>query len=182
MATSSTRFTTVGIASGTFSAGVLAAAAVGSLLLGGNIHTDPTLNTNPTVYYGTGAYQSYKETNCTNTGGLPKYSGCSIQLSTTATGVLMRTQLDTYKSPNSPLVNCRVSPDNVNTGALLRGDLRYGTTGSGKSLLASSGSITVPPSWYVNCWFTKTPDTSRTNNATLKNTLLRIWYNLQYIP
>lgn len=184
MATNSSNFTVVGIASGTFSAGVLAAAAVGSLLLGGNVYTDPSLNSNPTLYYGTGAYNSYKEVACTNTGGLPKYNGCSIQLSTTVSGSLMRTQLDAYKSPNAPLVTCRTSPNNINTGGLLGSlttDLRNSLVASGSSIDSSSGTL-VPPAWYVNCWFTKTPDTSYTNNATLKNLKLRVWYNLQHVP
>ena len=159
-------------------AGLVSAAVAGSILLVGNTHTDRGASVVPQVKLGTGAYQVYTDVTCSNTGGLAKYSACSIQNPLTGTGVLTRIQLDSAKAPAAATVTCMTSPDGSATGTVL---FKYQATASGRSILStprgekvSSGAVTLPPSWYVRCWHSSTPGSIKEQ--------LRVWFNELYVP
>lgn len=78
MAENASRLTTLGLGAGTFSLGVLATAAVGSLLTQGNIVTDSAFNTAPSLVYDSGSYLTYQETRATNSGTNALYAQLGI--------------------------------------------------------------------------------------------------------
>lgn len=177
-----TRFT--GLATGTSLAVSLAsAAAVGSLILGGNVYTDKNQVATINNYYGTGSYMSYDEVLCTNTGGLAKYTSCLWQNpSSTLTGALMHLQVDSDAAPTAASITCTTSPNGTNTGTSI---IKYLATASGYSvgtnMKTNTGTGTggrlfmIPPSWYIRCWHSATPGPG------LKEQL-RIWFNGFYTP
>lgn len=193
MADSASRFTTVGIASGTFTLGTLAAAAVGSLLLGGNTITDRALNSAPSQTFGTGSYLTYIDSDngatgtvkCTNTGGLAKYTACYVPNPFSGTGVIHRVQFDVNKSGgNSKAITCTTTAigSTTVTGSQVGSALiRYGTTNSGTSVVNSTGAVVgyiapiVLPGAGIRCWYSAQPTSS------LK-AQLRVWLSQQYIP
>lgn len=83
-----TRFTTLGVGSGAFGVGVLATAAVGSLLLGGDVVTDSSKNTAPSLVYDSGSYLTYQETAFVESGTYALRAEISIP-STYSSGALV---------------------------------------------------------------------------------------------
>lgn len=162
--------------------GLVAAAVAGSVMFasGGGTYTERGTTNVVNNYLGTGAYMNYQDAVCTNTGGLFKYTACSLQLPTTGTSALMRVQLDSNKAPSASSVTCVTSSDNTATGAAL---FKYQATASGRSIAngapravtPGSGALLAPPGTYVRCWHSTTPGVG------LKQQL-RVWYNTQYIP
>lgn len=177
------------------------AIGVGYMLISGNIYTERAQNPAPKQYLGSGAYIGYTDVPCTNTGGLTKYTHCSIQNTTgttrgvtglSGTATILFAVYDSYKAPNGPQITCRTSSDGNATGSVLRNvpttstdnnGLFYGRSSSGKTLkFDGSGSILLPPSWYLDCWANKTPDTSLGNNTQMKNATLGLYFRSQLIP
>lgn len=165
-------------------AGLISAIVAGSIAVGGSFYTDRDQAAVVNNFYGTGAYLSYDDVPCTNTGGLAKYTSCSWQNTEAQTGALMRVQVDSYKAPNASPVTCVTSSDGTATGQVL---FKYIATASGRSVfshpqpgsLTNNGSgslaVLVPPNHYVRCWHSTTPGVG------LKEQL-RVWFNKLYVP
>jgi len=170
-----------------FISGIISAAVAGSIILAGNVHTDRSVNTAPMQKLGSGAYMTYTDSVCTNTGGLAKYTACSVSNPFSGTGVIARIQVDSNKAPNASSITCTNTQvgSTVATGANIL--IRYVATASGKTIFyAPSGSGSgvgsspfVPPlilpGASIRCWHSTTPGTQ------LKEQL-RVWMNEQYVP
>lgn len=176
-----TQFTSVGIknyakiGSG-FIAGLLAASGI-SLYLGGNIATDRSLNPTPKQLLGTGAYMTYVESDpCTNTGSRQTYTHCRVTNPFTGTGVIRAVQYDSNKAPNASKIICETTPTatSTSTGTVIR-NINYSTSGSGQSLVSSTGSVILPPNASVRCWAASAPGVS-------VKAKLRVWLVEQYVP
>lgn len=167
-----------------FRTGLIAALTAGSIALGGNIFTERGQNTVPQQKLGSGAYAVYTDSVCSNTGGLAKYTSCSIQNPLTGSATIMRVQVDSNKAPTASSITCVMSQNGVATGSTLHGAVffKYAGTASGRSVVSTpiinsgtSGSVVLPPSWYVRCWHAVTPGPG------LKEQL-RVWMNEYYVP
>ncbi len=168
--------------------GLALAVVGGSVVLGGAQYFDRSQVTQAEIEYGTGSFLVYDDVVCTNTGGLAKYTACSWQNpSSTSTGVLMRVQVDSEAAPSAAKITCSTSIAGTNTGTVL---FKYIATASGESvgtnvMVTPTGTggklIIVPPSQYIRCWHSTTPQSGGTEEAPLKEQL-RIWYSKYYAP
>ena len=167
-----------------FRTGLIAALTAGSIALGGNIFTERGQNTTPLQKLGSGAYAGYRDTLCTNTGGLAKYTSCSIQNPLTCSATIMSVQVDSNKAPTGAGMTCVMSADGTATGTTAHGSVffKYATTASGRSVVStpiitqgSSGAVVLPPSWYVRCWHAVTPGPGLREQ-------LRVWFNEFFVP
>lgn len=93
-------------------------------------------------------------TPCTNTGGKANYSACYFQNPFTGSGIIKRTDLMTEANPSGTLFDCGVVSSLTASGTQLRDN---GNSGSGRTLSMATGSVVVPPNWYVKCAAGKTP-------------------------
>lgn len=101
----------------------------------------------------------------TNTGGRVGYTAASIQNPFSGTGVIRVLDIDVYKAPNAPQYTCVTSPNGTLTGAII---FKYKASGTGQVIIGSGAALPLlPPSWYIRCWASKTPDTAKSNAASL---------------
>ena len=164
--------------------GLLTVIAAGGVAFGTNLYFDTTLVTNPSIKIGTGSLigsvAGQTATVCINTGGLAKYTACSFQNPSTGSAGILAVFLDMYKFSRATSATCTTSPDGTNTGKVIF--VNRGVTGSGLTIGVTSGNLILPPSWYVRCWFSKTPNgDSSTKNLPIKAKLNATWRD-QYVP
>lgn len=138
----------------------LAGVLVGSLILGGNVHTDSTQNSTPSRLLDNYAYETFAQSTCTATGGLSTgaYDTCLLQTPfsstastrglSTGTGVVKFTQLDIIANPSNAHISCGVvSALKTSTGGTL-----LITSASGTGTVATSATLaTIGPTQYVKC-------------------------------
>lgn len=161
--------------------GLISAAVAGSIIMTGNSYTDRNQNTAPTLSLGTGAYMTYKDSVCTNTGGLATYVSCNVTNPFTGTAAIILAQVDSNKAPTASRITCRTYTqyNTTGTGIAL---FKYASTFSGSSVGSFTGTTLTPyarpivlPSGGVSCWHSTTPGVG------LKEQL-RVWFNQQYAP
>lgn len=100
-------------------------------------------------------YTSYSHvTNCTNTGGSASSQTCYFQNPFVGSGLIKRVDLITEANPSGTTFDCGVVSSLSASGTQLRDN---GNSGSGKTLTMSTGSVILPPAWYVKCTAGKTP-------------------------
>lgn len=174
-----------GTSSQTITSGLLAALVAGSVVLFGRIYIPETSTQTTIIQRGTGSlltsWDSISGTTCSNTGGLAKYSGCSAQNPSSGTAAIINLRLDADTWPVAATqATCMTSPNGTSTGEVI---FKYkkpftrtaSSTGTGGAITASGNNLPlIPPSWYVRCWFDRTPGNLKTK--------LRILTQDTYIP
>lgn len=163
------------LATGTsLAASLFSAAAVGSILTGGNFYFDPNQNTTPDIYYSTGAFLTYTEHVCAGTGSRQTYDHCRIENPYSGTGMVNMIQYQ----PEGPMpgkITCHTAlAGSTATGVKIPGFL-YRVTASGVTIGYQSGTLSVPGGWGVRCWGTTNPGATRIAK-------LKIWWNQFYVP
>ena len=113
------------------------------------LNTSGTIDKSKTIYANADLLSP-----CTNTGGKANYSTCYFQNPFTGSGVIESSYLMTEANPSNTQFDCGVVASLSNSGTQLRNN---GNTASGGVLAMSTGSVIVPPSWFVKCAAGRTP-------------------------
>lgn len=177
MAERGSNFTNV-IAGAALTLGLISAGINGSLFLTGNTYTDRAANTSPSQKLGTGSYMTYVDAVCTNTGGLAKYTACSIANPFTGTAAVLNFLVDSNKAPNASSVTCTNTTPGSTTQTGTHILIRYAATASGYTVRMSGSTVRVPvipPNGNLRCWHSTTPGVG------LKQQM-RAWLAEQYVP
>lgn len=178
MSTSPTRVGSLLSGIGRVTKSVLAGAVGGSIILFGNIYTDPAQNTAPSQCYGSGCYATYQESILTVSGSKliasipvsPRFlSGAVIQRSTVECGAV------TIASSGAVVIQTAPSKLSISNGTQLRTNVRIG---AGSVTTMSTGALIqtkVPSGQYVN--FITTGSGGSPTNADCK---FRLWTHEKY--
>lgn len=143
MATAKTKGTIGIVAAIIATVGIYAGTTLNKLTSSGVIDKTKTIYTNADFL-----------TPCTNTGGKANYSACYFQNPFTGSGIIKSVYLMTEANPSGTQFDCGVVASLSNSGTQLRNN---GNTASGSALVMATGSVILPPNWYLKCAAGKTP-------------------------
>ena len=145
MATTPTKFTNLGVGSAAIAAGVVSVAAVGSLFLGGDIHTDSTLNSAPSLQYNSGSFLTYQEQMLTSSGTTNLTTHVALPSNYASGGVLHSYALECNRKPL--LTSGSVAVGSFNKQAITAGTVlkNFVFLGTGTTTFVQSGANTLIP-------------------------------------
>lgn len=178
MATNPTRLGSLLLGVGRATKTVLAAAVGGSIVLFGNLYTDPNQNTAPSLCYGSGCYATYQQAPLTASGrkliaSIPVStrfsSGAMIQRASVECGAV------SIASSGALVIQTAASKLSLTTGTQLR---NYVAIGAGGATVMNTGALIqtkVPSGQYVN--FITTGSGGSPANA---DCMFRLWTHEKY--
>lgn len=132
--------------------GVIGGAIAGSVMLGGNLITDSSLNPSPSQVYDSGSYMTYQQARLTSSGA--RFMAVDI-LNPHSSGALVReVSLECGNKANARATYAVANPrTKAGTGSQIgyywRGNLGGGNAGTGTVIRRSSGLIVLPASHYI---------------------------------
>lgn len=175
-----TFFTSLGLGALSMAGASIIASSVwlaGSILTQGNIHYDPTVNTAPTQYYGSGSFLSYKETRITTSGSNVLVANIQIPTTFASGAILQMASVECGLAPfgqSGSIVLQTGTKQSRSTGVLVRHRI---TMGTGSSVLTATGGNAlgkVPSDGYINF-------ISNVNTITTPNDCkFKVWFHEKY--